>query len=472
MLEATEIHDALAAVVGHEHVDLAVEPYLADVTENPRGDADVVVRPSSTGEVVEIARVAARMGVAITPVVSGYNVAGIAIPRNGGIVVDFRRMDRIVEVDQDAMVAVLEPGVTFGQLKAHLDADVPDLVYTYPFAPPFTSVVANALLDGLNNLSMRHGAMGKWITGAEVVLADGTVARTGSAAVAPSWFGRAPLPDLTGLFVSTQGTTGLVTKLGVQLVPRPHHRRRWFAFAYRLDVAYAAMRALARTGSFDDVGCMTWPAGKMLFGATRGLVHDADEPLAFLFVDVTGASAAELAAREELGRGLLDEMGVESVFEVEHLLKLMPSIAKLAELPTTLDFLLDFPGGGLAWVGSYGPGRGWTAGAAAGMAILEEHGFPPFVVARPMDGGHFYVLRFVACFDKGDAAEVDRVRVCMGQLADCVLDHGYVPYKASADAAGRIVARADPGFVTLMNRVRDALDPDRRLNPGRWPGLG
>ena len=78
------------------------------------------------------------------------------------------------------------------------------------------------------------------------------------------------------------------------------------------------------------------------------------------------------------------------------------------------------------------------------MAILEEHGFPPFLVARPMDGGHYYVLRFVACFDKGDAAEVERVRACMGGLADCVLDHGYVPYKASADAARRIVATGRP----------------------------
>jgi glycolate oxidase len=470
LTDVATVHDALAAAVGGANVDLATDRYLTDVTENPAGRADVVVRPATTDEVAAVVRIAARERIPITPVVSGYNVAGIAIP-GGGIVVDFTRMDRIVDIDDDAMVAVLEPGVTFGQLKDHLDRHVPDLVYTYPFAPPFTSVVANALLDGLNNLSMRHGAMGKWITGAEVVLADGTVARTGSAAVVPSWFGRAPLPDVTGLFVSAQGTTGLVTKLGVQLVPRPRHRRRWFAFAYRIDGAYAAMRMLARTGSFDDVGLMTWPAAKMLFGATRGLVRAPDEPLAFLFIDVTGASEAELAAREALGRELLDEAGVESIFEVEHLLKLMPSMGKLAELPTTLDFLLDFPGGGLAWVGSYGPGRGWVAGAEAGMAILEAHGFPPFVVARPMDGGHYYVLRFVACFDKGDGAEVDRVRACMAALAESVLDHGYVPYKASADAARRIAARADPGFVTLVQRVRAAVDPDRILNPDRWPGL-
>ena len=79
--------------------------------------------------------------------------------------------------------------------------------------------------------------------------------------------------------------------------------------------------------------------------------------------------------------------------------------------------------------------------------MLERHGFPPFLVARPMEGGRYYVLRFVACFDRADAEEVGRVRACMGELADVVLDHGYVPYKASADAAARIVDRADPGWV-------------------------
>jgi len=56
----------------------------------------------------------------------------------------------------------------------------------------------------------------------------------------------------------------------------------------------------------------------------------------------------------------------------------------------------------------------------------------------------------------------------MGKLADVVLDHDYVPYKASADAASRILDRAHPGFVNMLERVRDAFDPDRRMNPGRW----
>jgi FAD/FMN-containing dehydrogenase len=363
---------------------------------------------------------------------------------------------------------MVEPGVTFGQLKRHLDTAAPDLVYTYPFAPPSTSVLANALLDGLTSLSLPHGAMGGWINGLEAVLADGTVVRTGSGGVVPSWFGRAPLPDLTGLFISTQGTTGVVTRGALQLQPRPAHQVRWFAFAFELDAAYEAMRAMARSGSFDDVGLMTWPAAKMLFGASRHLVRAADDPMAFLFIDITGSTGAELEARTGLARSILTGAGIDTVFPVEDLVRLVPHYGRLAQLPTTLDFLLDFPGGGLTWVGSYGPGAAWLAGAAEGLGLLEAAGFPPFLVSRPMLGGHFWVLRFVACFDKGDAGEVARVGAVMGRLADCVLDHGYVPYKASAEAARRILARADPGFVALWARVRDALDPDRRMNPGRW----
>ena len=445
-----------------------MDRYLTDVTEQPEGRADVVVRPSTAEEVRDVVVLAAERGVPVTPIVAGYNVAGLAIPRNGGIVLDLTRMREVVELDRDAMYVVIEPGVTFEQLKDFLDREAPELVYAYPFAPPSTSVVANALLDGLNNLSLRHGAMGQWINGLEAVLPDGTLVRTGSGAVVRSWFARAPLPDLTGLFVSMQGSTGVVTKAALQLQPRPTHRARWFAFAFDLTSAYRAMDALARTGSFDDVGLMTWPAAKMLFGATRGLVRADDEPLAFLFIDITGATKAELDARLDLARGTLTGAGVESIFPVERLVEVVPQYAKLAELPTTLDFLLDFPGGGLTWVGAYGPSAQWLAGAEKGMALLDEHGFPPFLVARPMAGGHYFVLRFVACFDKGDAGEVARVRAVMGQLADLALDHEYVPYKASADAAARILTRAHPGFVDLLGRVRTLLDPDGRMNPGRW----
>src|SRR5438105_6338219 len=334
-----ELKDALAAAVGPEHVDPAGYRHLQDVTENPPGHADFVVRPKTADEVRAVVVLARERAIPITPVVAGYNVAGLTIPRAGGIVLDLTRMDGILELDHDAMYVLVEPGVTFAQLKTYLDAEATELVYTYPFAPPFTSVMANALLDGLNNLSMRHGAMGKWINGVEAVLADGEVVRTGSGGVVDRWSSRSPLPDLSGLFLSTQGTTGIVTKIALQLQPKPPHRRRWLAFAYDLASAYSAMRALARTGSFDDVGLMTWPAAKQLFGATGELRRTDDEPFAYLFVDITVSTEAELAARVDLGQQVLADNGIESRFEAEDVARLVPDLAKLAELPTTLDFL-------------------------------------------------------------------------------------------------------------------------------------
>ena len=89
---------ALAALVGAEHVHDPAD-WLEDITEHPAGKADLTVAPGTREEVVAVVRWAATEGVAVTPVVAGYNVAGIAIPQ-GGIVLDLRRLDGI-EVDED-----------------------------------------------------------------------------------------------------------------------------------------------------------------------------------------------------------------------------------------------------------------------------------------------------------------------------------------------------------------------------------
>jgi len=111
---APDLKESLAAIVGPEHVDPGVERYLTDITENPPGKADWVVRPGSADEVAALVAMAHARGIPLTPVVAGYNVAGLAIPRQGGVVVDLTRMDRILELDRDAMYVLVEPGVTFG----------------------------------------------------------------------------------------------------------------------------------------------------------------------------------------------------------------------------------------------------------------------------------------------------------------------------------------------------------------------
>jgi FAD/FMN-containing dehydrogenase len=133
-----------------------------------------------------------------------------------------------------------------------------------------------------------------------------------------------------------------------------------------------------------------------------------------------------------------------------------------------LSFLLDHPGGGLSWVGTYGPMDRLAEGARAGSRILLAHGFPPLVVMRPMKGGHFAVLRLIERFDRRDAEETERVRRANVALARALIDLSYVPYKCSAVLRDEVLPRLDPGFRDLLSRVRHALDPNGILNPDRW----
>jgi glycolate oxidase len=451
-----------------------LEEFGHDMTENPGALSDAVLTVSNLESLQKVVRIAAEHRVPLVPRVAGTNLGGLAIPEKGGFILDLRTMNRIVEINADDMVAVVEPGVTFGDLARALAEVKPRLTIAFPLSPPETSVLANCLLDGLGNLSLRHGSMADWIAGLELVRADGSIARTGAfALMVPVPFGRAPLPDLTGLFVSFQGTTGIVSKLAVHLWPEPAYRERSFVLAYDRKATFRALRDLPRLDVLSDLGGLSWPTSKMLFGVQHPREHDPAEPEFFFYMDM-GASTRELldAKRQVLHRYLAelrrDGLRIEDPIDVETLVAVEPRLGRLSSFPTRLDFLLDHPDRGLTWVGTYGPLSRFEPACEEGIAILERHGFPPTIVARPMKGGHFAVLRFIEVFRRDDPAEVARVQACNAELCDALLQHGFVLYKTPGWAVARYRERLDPGFVRLLGEVKRLLDPDGILNPGRW----
>ena len=152
-----EIHetivDELKKIVGAEYVSTAQADlyiYSQDLTEHEPSQPDLVIMPNSVEEVEAVLRLANREKIPVTPYTAGLNVGGLTIPLQGGIMLDLKRMNRIIEVSEDDMYALVEPGVTFGQIKAYLDKHHPTLKYTYAFSPPSTGVISNALVQGLN----------------------------------------------------------------------------------------------------------------------------------------------------------------------------------------------------------------------------------------------------------------------------------------------------------------------------------
>ncbi len=379
-----------------------------------------------------------------------------------------------MEVDEDEMFAVVEPGVTFGEMKAYLDKNHPSLIYSYPLAPPYTSVLANAILDGLNSLSTRYGAMSEWIHGLEVVLPDGTIAKIGGRAVSDSWFSRAPLPDLCGLFISWQGTTGVVTKGALMLIPKLPFRKRFLILTYNYPSAYNLIMKYSRMRIFDEIAGFSWVAGKMFFLREGKIEKSNDEPEFMLFVEFSGNSQEEIKVKEKLMKGVFKKIersdNIEEPLDLELMLKTFPEYSKFSEFPTTLDFLLD-RGGGLTWVGSYGPNKSWVEGAEGGSRILEKFGFPPLLVARSMKEGHYQVLRFIIPFKKYDENEKKRVKECLRVLSEFLLKIRYVPYKMPSWLAPIVWERTDKGYLELLKKIKTSIDPNGIMNPGKL-GLG
>ncbi|MFY0632267.1 MAG: FAD-binding protein [Vannielia sp.] len=174
---------------------------------------DAVAYPESTAEVAEIVRVCAGAACPVIGWGAGTSLEGHGLAVQGGVVLDFSRMDKVLEVRPEDMVAVVQPGVTREQLNHELRATG----LFFPVDPG-----ANATLGGMagtrasGTTAVRYGTMAENVLALEVVLADGTVIRTGSGArKASNGY------DLTRLMVGSEGTLGLMTELTLRLQGQP-----------------------------------------------------------------------------------------------------------------------------------------------------------------------------------------------------------------------------------------------------------
>ena len=474
MPDATETLSALRAALPAGAVgtdDIALGEFRRDCTEAPTGAPIAVVRPRSAADVAAVLRVASARRVPVVPVVANWNVSGLAVPDRGGIVCDLRGLDRIVATDPENLNVTIEAGVTFRQLRDHLDTRHPHLRFAYPLAPPECSVLANCLLDGLTTLSLRHGTMSEWLVSLTVVLPTGEIVRTGGAAFGVPPVAHAPAPGLQGLFVSAQGTTGIAVQGTVQCWRQPWRAERWVCLTDTLERAYGLARGLVADDCCDDVGVLSGAVARLVCGERDPIEPVPGEPEGVVVAEVAGATRRQFHARladfRDRVRALRrDVTACSRPMPIADLTALEPGFAALADLPARFDALLDR--GGLSWVGTYGPMRGLEAATRAALAVFAAHRLPPLVVSRPMKGGHFAVLRLVEVFDREDPARVARVAAANAAVSDALWGHGFVPYKTPPALLARHRDRLDPGFVALWTRVRAVLDPAGVCNPGRW----
>ena len=210
---------ALAAVLPAEHV--VTDPDVLQAHRHdqadwaPSGVPRVLVRPGSTAEVQAVLRVASAHRVPVVARGAGSGLSGGANAVEGGLVLSLTRMNRILEVDRQSLFAVVQPGVINGALKAA--AAERGLWYAPdPASWEFSTLGGNLATNAGGLCCVKYGVTGDAVLGLEVVLADGSVVRTGGRTVK-----NVAGYDLTRLFVGSEGTLGIITEATLRLRPRP-----------------------------------------------------------------------------------------------------------------------------------------------------------------------------------------------------------------------------------------------------------
>jgi len=412
---------------------------------------DAVVFPQSRDEVVEILRFANERGVPIVPFGEGSSLEAHTIPVQGGISLDLGRMDGILEIRPDDFVARVQPGVTHGKLNAALE----EHGLFFPVDPGWDASIggmAGTNASGTN--AVRYGVMRDQVLGLEVVLADGTVMRTGGMAMKSS-----AGYHLTGLFVGSEGTLGVFTEVTLRLYPIPEHILAARATFSDIEAAGEAVGAMMRTGM--QVGRV-----ELVDARTIGAVNafkDTDYAVApTLFLEFSGSEAG-VARDVETARAIadargcegfefeVDRAGREKLWEARHDAALAIIDLNPDKKPMTTDVcvpLSDLPGA-----------------LRHARESIEAAGFDGAILGHVGDGNYHAVFPV----DADDAEELGRAKAVNEDIVDYALARGGTCTGEHGIGSGKIedLQKEHGDSLPFMRGIKRLADPNGIMNPGK-----
>ncbi len=217
---------SLASIVGDENVLAdadSLDRYTGDSLSPSRAFgaaaaferlADVVVRPGCTSEVAEVVRWANEHQIPIVPYGGGTGVMGAVVPERGGIVLDVKRMNRVLEIDPESLTARVDAGVVLEELETVL-AEHGLMIGHDPYSVPIATVAGTISTNGVGYRACAHGPMGDQLVGLEAVLPDGRIIETRDVPKYSSG------PNLNHLFIGAEGTFGVITRATIRIYRVP-----------------------------------------------------------------------------------------------------------------------------------------------------------------------------------------------------------------------------------------------------------
>ena len=419
--------------------------------DNSRRQAmpDAVVFPSTHEQVVALVRACRSHRVPLVARGRGTNTTGASVPIDGGIVASFERMNRVLRIDPDDRLAVVEPGVLNGDLQAAL---APHRLFwpPDPTSAPFCTIAGNIACNAGGPRAVKYGATRDNVLALRAVAGSGEDFRCGK----PTTKGATGY-DLTRLLIGSEGTLAIVTEATLKLTPLPSAKRTLRAtYADVVAAAHAVSRIMAQPVTpcaleFLDDQCLK------LARAYGGDVV----PLAgaMLVIEVDGeadalAAAVDAVARAARGDGLGDLQIAQDEDDVATLWAarkaLSPALRTLSPNKINEDVVVPV---------SRVPDL-----VAATRAIAEKHALPIVCFGHAGNGNlHVNLL-------PRDDAELARAHAALGEVFDAVIRlDGTLSGEHGIGLAKRdFMPRAlDANALALMRRIKHEFDPDGILNP-------
>ncbi|MBM3172220.1 MAG: FAD-binding oxidoreductase, partial [Chloroflexi bacterium] len=408
-------------------------------------------------EVQQIVKLANRERVPIVPMGGGMALTGLVIPLKGGIVMDMKRMDKILEVNEKARYVVVEGGVPQGMLKEHLKKHHPDLRHSIPESPPITTIAANVVIHGQGRLTQQYGFNSDMVNGLEVVLPTGEICKIGSCAVSPYWFSKGPpMPDLSGLFLGWLGTTGIITKLGLKLYPRKKLKDMEIFVTDNGDLMPDIIYKITQLEVVEDLTPWTQPRPRMF----EGNYH--------VSIFFTGDTEEELEfKRKMVWYGLK-----EYIDSKDGGFMMIPAELKATFMANPAKSMTNFAdvrkGGGFEYSGPIIPTELYPSFVKKAEELAARYRVVQNCSGRVIQGGHCMMFSFAFTFNRADMDEMDRARKALHDAAEYALEKGGVLWKPTIFEQKMMIQRMDPNTLKLMKSIKRLLDPNGIMNPGNW----
>ena len=448
----------LAAAVGARHVrtdPATLESYGADALK--RGHpADVVVAPDGVDQVAAVVRLCAEHRVPIVPRGGGTGYTGGAVPLRGGVVLSLERMNRILEIDEANLVAVVEPNVVTADLQAAVER-------VGLFYPPDPASLKQSVIGGNvaecagGPRAFKYGTTKQYVLGLQAVLPTGEIVETGGKVV-KNVVGY----DLTHLLVGSEGTLAIMTRIILRLVPKPPVqstlRATFRTVAEAVDAVTNVIRARVVPAAVELIDGDSLEAVARYLNV-RSLAPEGTGAVLLLEVDGLAEAVAEEAVRVEracLDAGATEILRARDEAERQELWRVRREISLSLKVITPIKYNHDVV---------------VPKGRIPQLFELVERLKQDYRLRIPCFGhagdGNIHVNIMVT---PGDEDEIRRAHE-----AERVLFEGVVALEGSISGehgigfakAKYLPIELSPEAIALMRRVKQSFDPNGILNPGK-----